>query len=80
MIARLYLIVKEEMKKTIDNKSDIEFLVNSFYKRVLSDELLGPQFSGIDFEHHVPRIIAFWSMVLLDEPGYTTNVFDKHVH
>lgn len=25
-------------------------------------------------------MIAFWSFVLLDEAGYTTNVFDKHVN
>jgi len=25
-------------------------------------------------------MIAFWSFVLLDEAGYKTNVFDKHVH
>jgi len=25
-------------------------------------------------------MIHFWSFVLLDEPGYTTNIFDKHSH
>ncbi len=39
-----------------------------------------PAFAGLDFQHHVPNIVAFWSLVLLDEEGYKTNVFDKHLH
>ncbi len=39
-----------------------------------------PPFEGLDFEKHVPHIVAFWSFVLLDEEGYKTNVFDKHVN
>lgn len=39
-----------------------------------------PAFHGLNFEEHIPRIVAFWAMVLLDEEGYKTNVFDKHLH
>ena len=28
----------------------------------------------------MPKMVHFWSFVLLDEPGYTTNVTDKHMH
>jgi hemoglobin len=47
---------------------------------VLENALLAPFFAHLDFEKHKPRMIHFWSFVLLDEAGYTTNVFDKHAH
>jgi hemoglobin len=68
------------MKNDIADKTDITTLVNEFYAKVLADEVIGHFFADMDFEHHKPRMIHFWSFVLLDEPGYSTNVFDKHVH
>ena len=62
----------------ISTEQDVIFLVKTFYSRVLQDELLAPHFSNINFEHHFPRMIAFWSFILLDKAGYTGNVFDKH--
>lgn len=64
----------------ITTKQDIEMLVNSFYGKVLKDECLEPFFKHLDFVAHMPKMIHFWSFVLLDEPGYTTNVTDKHMH
>jgi hemoglobin len=66
------------MKQDISTKQDIHLLVDTFYSKVLSDELLAPHFKHINFEEHKPRMIFFWSFALLNEPGYTTNVFDKH--
>ena len=51
------------------------FLFKSF-KRRISDSI----FKHLDFEEHLPRMIHFWSFVLLDEPGYTTNVVEKHLN
>ncbi len=68
------------MKTTIATKSDVELLVREFYRRILSDTFMAPHFTGIDFEAHFPRMIAFWSFILLDEPGYTGNTFEKHLH
>lgn len=64
----------------ISSRHDIETLVDLFYTAVLEDEVLRPFFAPIDFDHHKPRMVHFWSFVLLDEPGYTTNIFDKHAH
>ena len=64
----------------ISTDQDVEFLVKTFYSRMLQDELMAPHFANIDFEEHFPRMIAFWSFILLDKAGYTGNVFDKHVH
>lgn len=64
----------------IQNKSDIELLIDTFYTTLLKNEEMKLVFAGIDFPAHVPRIVHFWSFVLLDEEGYKTNVFDKHMH
>jgi hemoglobin len=68
------------MKKDIQNKEDLVQLVDVFYTRVLQDEKLAHFFAHLDFEIHKPKMVHFWSFVLLDEPGYTTNVFDKHAN
>ncbi len=66
--------------KEISEKSDVQDLVQSFYSQVLIDKDLAPFFQRIDFESHMPKMVDFWSFVLLDESGYTTNVTDKHMH
>jgi hemoglobin len=66
--------------KDIETKDDIAKIVNEFYDKVLKDESLAPLFSGLDFEKHMPKMIHFWSFALLNEPGYTTNVVEKHLH
>ena len=68
------------MHSDISTKADIELLVDKFYSKLLALEEMKPVFAGLDFKSHVPRIVHFWSFVLLDEPGYTTNVFEKHLH
>ena len=64
----------------ITTKQNIENLVDKFYGKVLLDSQLAPFFQGLDFEAHKPKMVHFWSFVLLDEAGYTTNVTDKHMH
>ena len=64
----------------ITTKHDVEHLVDTFYGRVLQDESLAPFFKNLDFQAHMPKMVHFWSFVLLDEAGYTTNVTDKHMH
>lgn len=64
----------------ITSKEDVELLVDSFYTRVLKDESLAPFFSSLNFDHHLPKMVHFWSFVLLDEPGYTTDVTKTHIN
>jgi len=66
--------------KEITEKQDVELLVNSFYDKVVKDELLAPFFKHLNFEKHLPKMIHFWSFVLLDEAGYTTDVTRMHAH
>lgn len=66
--------------KDISTKADVTLLVETFYGRVLQDDLLAPFFADLDFETHMPKMIHFWAFVLLNEPNYTTNVTEKHMH
>ena len=66
--------------KEIENAQDVHVLVSSFYKKVMSDDVIGPFFRGIQLDEHLPKMEFFWRFVLLDEPGYTTSVTDKHMH
>jgi hemoglobin len=66
--------------KEITERADLELLVDTFYGKVLQDPLLIPFFDGMDFEKHKPDMVSFWSFVLLSEPGYKTNVTEKHLH
>ncbi|MBA3680740.1 MAG: group III truncated hemoglobin [Bacteroidetes bacterium] len=64
----------------IKSREDITVLINTFYTNLLQIEEIKPVFAGIDFPAHIPHIVSFWSFVLLDEEGYKTNVFDKHIN
>lgn len=68
------------MMNDIQTKKDVETLVNDFYTKVLKDDILSPFFKNLNFENHMPKMINFWSFVLLDEAGYTTDVTKKHMH
>ena len=63
----------------ISNKEDIALLITTFYEKVKSDEILSPFFVDLDFEKHMPKMIHFWCFAVLNEPGYTTNVVEKHL-
>lgn len=63
----------------ISTRNDIEVLMRQFYSKLLKVDGMTPIFESINFEDHLPKIIHFWSFVLLDEEGYKTNVFDKHL-
>ncbi|MFM7666995.1 MAG: dephospho-CoA kinase, partial [Bacteroidota bacterium] len=67
-------------KKELESRADISFLVQTFYMRVLNDEMLSPFFKKLDFDRHLPKMIDFWCFVLLGESGYSTNVIEKHLH
>lgn len=64
----------------ITTKEDIVTLVDQFYGKVLKDQLLFPFFHHMDFERHKPKMVHFWSFVLLDEAGYTTDVTKVHIN
>ena len=66
--------------RDIESKEDITQLVEEFYTKVLKDELLRGFFNNIDFGHHLPKMVHFWSFVLLNEPGYKNDVTKTHIN
>ncbi|MDP2175076.1 MAG: group III truncated hemoglobin [Bacteroidota bacterium] len=66
--------------KDITSIEDITLWQNAFYQKLLNDETTAPKFSHLNLAEHMPKIVAFWSFVLLDVEGYKTNVFDQHIH
>lgn len=55
-------------------------LVNEFYRRVRSDTLIGPIFEGAisDWPHHLEKLTAFWSSVMLRSGRYKGQPVPAH--
>ncbi len=64
----------------IETEEDIAFWMDSFYRKLLTDEVTAPVFKGLNLEAHMPKLVDFWAFILLDKEGYKTNVFEKHIH
>lgn len=62
----------------IQTHDDVALLISTFYGKVVKDTVIAHFFKHIDFDRHLPRMIHFWTFVLLDEPGYTTDVTAVH--
>ena len=66
----------------ISNRDDIEMLVNSFYKKVVSDPEIGNFFNQVvklDWAVHIPIMYDFWETTLLGIPKYKGNPMIKHI-
>ena len=65
--------------KVLETRTDIEFLVNTFYERVKADPLLSPIFAHVDWATHLPVMYNFWSSMMLGNQSYRGNPFQKHI-
>ncbi|MNK19513.1 Group 3 truncated hemoglobin ctb [compost metagenome] len=69
-------------QKPIENREDIQLLVDSFYSKVREDSLIGPIFNDVakvDWEEHLPKLYNFWADLLLDEDTYRGRPFPPHM-
>lgn len=69
-------------KKDIDDKIDLEHLINIFYAKLLSDKSVSYIFTDvakIDLETHLPKIIDFWNLSLFGKGDYSNNVMKIHL-
>ena len=69
------------MKRKLENREDIEFLVDVFYEKVKRDPLIGYIFTDVmkvNWEKHLPRINDFWENTLLYTGGYNGNPLEIH--
>jgi hemoglobin len=68
--------------KDIENRADIELLLNQFYSKVFKDDLISHFFTEVvplNMEEHIPVIADFWESVLLDAKAYRKNVMEVHL-
>ncbi len=69
-------------KKDIENRKDIELLVDAFYEKVLQDETIGYIFNEvakIDLAKHMPLMYDFWETTLFHKANYKGNPMRVHV-
>ena len=69
-------------KRDIENRADLERLLEIFYKKVFNDDLISHFFIEVvplNLETHIPVIADFWEYVLLDGRGYRKNVMEIHL-
>jgi hemoglobin len=68
--------------KDIENKDDLYYLVDNFYKRLLSDASISYLFTDvvkIKLEEHLPILVTFWSQAIFDTGGYFNNLTKIHL-
>ncbi len=62
-------------------RADIELLVNTFYEKVRSDDLLGFIFDDVahtDWAAHLPKMYAFWETMIFRSGNYVGNPLAAH--
>ena len=65
----------------ISSHDDVKLLIDSFYARVKEDDLIGYIFNevaNVNWEHHLPKMYAFWEFLLLGGEGYQGNPIEPH--
>lgn len=65
----------------LDAPQQIAEMVRGFYAKVNTDDVLGPVFNDVaevDWDHHLPKLTAFWARALLGIDGYHGNPFARH--
>ena len=71
--------MSQSLKRELTTRKDIEELVNRFYARVMTNELLGPLFAHLDWTVHKPIMHNFWSSMMLGDNSYQGNPLAKHI-
>lgn len=66
----------------IQTRADLEQLMAQFYTRLLADNSIGYIFTDvakIQLETHLPKIVDFWEVVVLNSGQYHKNVLQIHL-
>ena len=72
-----------KIKKDIENRADIELLIDSFYDKVKPDPVIGFIFTDImkiNWQEHLPAIYNFWEYTILYTGNYSGNLMQIHRH
>lgn len=79
--SRVALLDRPVDMADIETRADCERLVRTFYRRALTDPVIGYLFTDVarlDLEAHVPRITSFWETILLGAQSYGGGAFRPH--
>lgn len=71
-----------ENKTDITTENDIKLLIDNFYKKVISDPVIGFIFTDVislSWEKHIPVMYSFWGSMLLGTNSYRGNPMIKHI-
>lgn len=66
------------MKRDIETRKDLEFLLQEFYKIAPKDAQIGHHFDDLDLKAHLPVIVNFWEKVLFGKAVYFGNPLAVH--
>lgn len=69
--------------RDIQNRHDIETLMQAFYSRLLQDDSINFIFTDIariDLEHHLPILADFWEQILFNSGTYKNNPLQVHLN
>ena len=64
-------------KKDITTRSDLEKVVDVFYKKIKVDEMLQHMFINVKWQKHLPVMYDFWENVLFHTGNYNGNPMEK---
>ena len=70
------------MKQDIETRDDIKLLVDTFYKKVEVNPVIGYIFTDVakvDWQHHLPKMYNFWSSIILGDQSYEGNPMLTHI-
>jgi hemoglobin len=70
------------MKREIENREDVRLLVESFYQKVMDDDIIGEVFREtlfFNWDTHIPVMIDFWETIFLDAVSYKGNTMRVHI-
>lgn len=65
----------------IKDRKDIELLVDAFYGKVRTDDLLGPIFAAVikdNWPKHLEKMYGFWETILFNVRAYSGSPFPPH--
>lgn len=71
----------EIVKREINTREDVSFLVHTFYGKIRNDQVLGPIFNKVikDWDDHLEKLTDFWESNLLYVRKYFGNPMLSHI-
>lgn len=69
------------MKTDITDRKDIEILVDAFYDKIKTDDVIGYLFTDVaqvNWQLHLPKMYDFWENILFQTGNYNGNPMLRH--